>query len=133
MTLVESLIWNNFILRVVSFTKIVYRDPTTKCNIRKKASTHLKCCCSFKISKWVPMKYRSDYILTVMYLMDWTPSLILQNKVPSEVLFKNKPNYSHLRAFWCIAHALLLLITITNLIQRLRSESLCLYGVPFRD
>lgn len=42
-----------------------------------------------------------DAILSAAYLINRTPTPLLQNKTPFEMLFNKIPNYSHLRVFGC--------------------------------
>ena len=53
----------------------------------------------------LPHKFWGQSILTAGY---WTKRFltpILDNKTPFEILYKEKPAYSHLRAFGCLCYA----------------------------
>jgi len=47
----------------------------------------------------LPLQYWSDCILSVIYLINRTPSPLLKNKTPFELLFNKPPSYTHLKVF----------------------------------
>lgn len=52
----------------------------------------------------VPLAYWSDYIYTVVFLINRTPSIILQNKTPYQLLMNKEPDYSFLKSFGCLCY-----------------------------
>ena len=50
----------------------------------------------------VPRRFWSDAVVMACYLINRTPTRILHDKSPFEVLNKTKPSLDHLRVFGCV-------------------------------
>ncbi|KAG7578952.1 Ribonuclease H-like superfamily [Arabidopsis thaliana x Arabidopsis arenosa] len=55
----------------------------------------------------VPKRFWSDAVVLACYLINRTPTKILQDSSPFEVLNKNKPSINHLRVFGCVCFILI--------------------------
>lgn len=53
----------------------------------------------------LPMKFWTECVLTATYLINRTPSPLLNNNSPYEMLYHEPANYSNLRVFGCLAFA----------------------------
>ena len=67
--------------------------------------------------------------MTVVYLINRTPSPLLSNKTPFELLNNNKPTYNHLRIFGCLCYASTLSNQRTKFVPRARAS--VFLGYPF--
>lgn len=47
-------------------------------------------------------KYSTNFVIIAVYLINRTPTPILQHKSPFKILYKTEPSYSHLRVFGCL-------------------------------
>jgi len=52
----------------------------------------------------LPIKFWEECILTIAYLINRTPSTILNGKTPYEMLYGQQPAYEHLRIFGSLCY-----------------------------
>ena len=62
----------------------------------------LNMACALLIQAGLPHHFWGDAILTSAYLINCTPTPLLQGKTPYEKLFNKVPNYSYLWVFGCL-------------------------------
>ncbi|XP_010268113.1 PREDICTED: uncharacterized protein LOC104605176 [Nelumbo nucifera] len=53
----------------------------------------------------LPISFWGESMLTTGYLINRSPSPLLDGKSPYELLFGKEPTYKHIRVFWCLCHA----------------------------
>ncbi|XP_074373755.1 uncharacterized protein LOC141714118 [Apium graveolens] len=60
---------------------------------------------ALKFNSKVPIHFWGDCLLAATYMINKTPSKILNNLSPYEILFHKPPLYDHMRVFGCLAYA----------------------------
>ena len=79
-------------------------------------------------SRSVPLTFWSEYVTTATFLINHTPSPLLGNKTPFELLYEHATDYSFLKTFGCLAFAFTLAAHRTKFEPRAR---LCVFiGYP---
>ncbi|KAL4332389.1 hypothetical protein GQ457_07G007410 [Hibiscus cannabinus] len=73
---------------------------------------------TLKIQANLPLLFWIDCISHAALLINMTPTPILDNKTPFEILFQKKPKVGHLRVFGCLAYASVLPKPTTKLHSR---------------
>lgn len=58
-------------------------------------------------TEFMPVRFWGEAILTTSQLINRTPSVVLNNVLPYELLYQAKPSYEHLRVFGslCFVHS----------------------------
>ncbi|KAI3681211.1 hypothetical protein L6452_35996 [Arctium lappa] len=52
----------------------------------------------------LPKTFWGECVLTATYVINRLPSKVLHDATPYEIVFKQKPNYDHMRVFGCLAY-----------------------------
>lgn len=59
---------------------------------------------SLMFQAYLSKKFWADCVQHVTYLINLSPSLVIINKSPCEILFHSHPRYHHLKGFGCLCY-----------------------------
>lgn len=88
-------------LGIVHQHSFVY-TPQQNGRVERKYRHLLSVARALRFKASLPIHLWSDCLLTATYLINRTPSSLLQNKTPFELLYNKLPEYSHLKVLGCL-------------------------------
>ncbi|KAL4303976.1 hypothetical protein GQ457_10G014420 [Hibiscus cannabinus] len=102
---------------IVHQNSCVY-TPQQNSVVERKHQHLLNVARTLKIQANLPLIFWIDCVLHAALLINMTPTPVLQNKTPFEILFQKKPKITHLRVFGSLAYASVLPKPVTKLHSR---------------
>jgi hypothetical protein len=79
--------------------------PQQNGRVERKHRNILEISRALRLHAHLPVHYWGDCVITATYLINRFPTAVLKFKTPYEILMHSKPDYGHLRVFWCLAVA----------------------------
>lgn len=73
--------------------------------VERKHRTILDMARALKFQASVPLKFWSECVTTIVYLINRIPSKVLHYKSPFEMLYSEPPSFSHIKTFGCLYYA----------------------------
>lgn len=89
---------------IIHQTTCVY-SPHQNGLVEKKHTHFLNVARALGFHASIPISLWGDCVLTACYLINRTPTPLLQGLSPYEILFQKKPDYSQLKVFGCLCYA----------------------------
>ncbi|XP_071693195.1 uncharacterized protein [Rutidosis leptorrhynchoides] len=100
---------NDFVLSngIVHQTSCAY-TPQQNGLVERKHRHLLNVARAIMFQGGIPLRFWDECILTAVYLINKTPTSLLNGKCPFEIIYNRVPNLSHLRVFGCLAFSTIL-------------------------